>query len=231
MNSSTLKSYLTGLILGDGFIGRGNSKRPFYIKSIYKDFVQKIKRDLDESTNFETKIQEFDERTGIDGVHHKPYWELSIKSHPYFSKIYHEFYNDFSKRIISKKSLERLDWNGYANWYMSDGYIVKVGKESGIIVDRRVELCTDRYSKNSVEFLKQFLEYNFNYKIKIVKRGNIQRIRISLLDAQNFLYNISPFVISSFYYKLDMAYTYKPKWMNDDYYNLMKNIQQHQTPI
>lgn len=39
MNSSELKGYLTGLIIGDGTIGKGITKRSFAIKSICKDFI------------------------------------------------------------------------------------------------------------------------------------------------------------------------------------------------
>lgn len=42
MNSSELKGYLTGLIVGDGYIDGGVTKRAFAIKSINKEFIYKI---------------------------------------------------------------------------------------------------------------------------------------------------------------------------------------------
>jgi hypothetical protein len=229
MNGSQLKSYLTGLILGDGHLDHGVSKRAFRIKSINLDFLYKIQSDLAFS-DFKISIKEFPSWIGKDGTHHKPYGELFIKSHPYFSKIYHHFYDDFGKRIISKWALENLDWNGFANWFMGDGYIIKVGKESGNIVDRRVEICTDRYSQKDVLYLSKYLENKFQYKITPVKRNPTRfRVRIHLKNAQDFLFNISPFIVPSFFYKLDLAYEYRPDWMNDDYYNLMTTLHERQT--
>ena len=45
MHSSELRGYLTGLILGDGHIDKGVTKRAFEIKSVHFDFIQKIKND------------------------------------------------------------------------------------------------------------------------------------------------------------------------------------------
>lgn len=224
MESSKLKSYLTGLILGDGYVDNGVQKRAFRIKTTHKDFADKILEDL-LSVGFKCFAREVNEYTSEDGTKHKKYYEVNTKAHPYFSKIYHVFYDDYRNRIITKKALNNLGWEGWANWFMSDGYIVRVGKESGKIVDRRVELCTDRYSENSVLFLAKYMETNFGYKIKVVARGEVNRIRISLLNAQDFFLNIYPFFVPSFLYKLDMCYDYKPTWMSNDYYSLMKNIQ------
>lgn len=224
MNSSTLKGYLTGLILGDGTIDNGVEKRAFRIKSTHQDFLLKIKSDLDKNTNFTTSIKNYESYTGKDLTNHNSYGELTIKAHPYFSKIYHRFYDDFRKRVIDIKAIKDLNWEGWANWFMSDGYIVKVGKESDNIVDRRVELCTDRYKYSDIVHLSGFIQESMGYKIKIVNRGSVYRIRISLIDAQNFLSNIYPHTVESFYYKLDMAYKYRPSWMTDDYYSIMTTI-------
>jgi hypothetical protein len=51
MKSSELKGYLTGLILGDGTIDKGTTKRAFRIKSINFDFIDKIEKDLKDTTN------------------------------------------------------------------------------------------------------------------------------------------------------------------------------------
>jgi len=225
MNSSKLKGYLTGLILGDGYIDKGVAKRAFRIKSINKDFIEKIESDLSSSTNFKLVVRPHPARTGSDGTKHKEYLELTVKSHPYFAKIYHNFYDDFRNRIISKRALRAINWEGWANWFMSDGYIVKVGKTKGKIVDRRVELCTDRYPESGIDFLRSFMDKKYGFSIKKVRRGRVIRIRFSLYQAQYFLYQISPFVVPSMMYKLDMAYSYRPEWMTDDYYELMKTVQ------
>jgi len=105
-------------------------------------------------------VKEFPE-TYKDGVHRKPYKELIIKSNPYFAKIYHFFYSDDRKRTAPLKYLELLSAEGLANWFMSDGYITLVGKTKGYIKDRRVEICTDRYSKEEVEKIQQYFKKTY----------------------------------------------------------------------
>lgn len=231
MNSSKLKGYLTGLILGDGHIDKGVSKRAFSIKSINFDFIEEIQSTLSETTNFTMYIKQIPS-SYKDGVNRKAYQELRIKAHPYFAKKYHYFYNDFKKRVITTTTLSWLNLEGLANWYMSDGYITLVGKTKGIIKDRRVELSTDRYSYNDVLKIKRYFEESFGYKVKIIdrKRNNQYRIRISLKDAQDFFVMIRPHVVDSFLYKLDMKYDYKPEWMTEEYYSLMKYISQRESP-
>lgn len=223
MNSKELKGYFTGLILGDGYIDSGVTKRAFRIKSINLDFIEKIKKDL-EKTNFEVVIKHYPAETR-DGVSRQAYKELTIKAHPYFNKIYNYFYTDKGERYIHPKTLEWLTPAGWANWYMSDGYIVKVGLTKGKIVDRRVELATDRYPLDDVNRLRRVMG-ELGYKTTLVNRGKGHyRVRISLLYAQYFLLKIEPHVVDSMRFKLNMAYDYQPKWMDDNYYSIMESLQ------
>lgn len=229
MNSSELRGYLTGLILGDGHIDKGVQKRAFTIKSINKDFIYKIYEDLSASTNFKICVREFDERE-VNGVTHKKYWELKVYSHPYFSKKYPYFYTDERKRRITNETMKWITLNGIANWYMSDGYICLVGRKSVNIKDRRVEICTDRYTKKDLEKVVNAFMQKYGWKCSIVKHGNKHRIRISLLSAQDMFVKIYPYMTKSFYYKLNLNYDYQPKWMTEEYFNLMSKIQKCEYP-
>lgn len=225
MNSTELRGYLTGLILGDGTIDKGVTKRAFRIKSINIDFIYKISEDLS-NTNFDIEVREFPSTSKSD-AERKAYAELTIKAHPYFNKIYHYFYDDFRNRRIHPEVLNWLTPKGWANWYMSDGYIVKVGLTKGKIVDRRVELATDAYTKKEVNLIRKHISEKYNYKTSIIsrKRNEQYRIRISLLDAQHFLLEMEKHLVDSMRYKLNMAYDYQPKWMDDEYYKLMMLLQ------
>lgn len=222
MKSSELKGYLTGLILGDGTIDKGTTKRAFRIKSINFDFIDKIEKDLKDTTNWNIFVKEF-QATNKDGVNRKAYKELVIKANPYFAKIYHFFYDDYKRRVISDKALNWLNPEGLANWFMSDGYITLVGKTKGIIKDRRVEISTDRYKKEDIFKIQNYFKTNYGWDTSIIdrKRGNQYRIRISLLSAQHFLTMIEPYVTESFKYKLNLAYENKPYWMTEEYYQVM----------
>lgn len=224
MNSSELRGFLTGLILGDGSIDKGITRRAFNIKSVNFDFIDMIELELKSYTNFQITTEIVEART-INGVSHQAFKRLTTKAHPYFAKKYHFFYNDNGSRRITRESLNWLNERGLANWFMSDGYIVLVGKESGIIKDRRVEIATDRYSVHDVEKIKAYFEEVHGYKVHMTKRKEgVYRIRFSLLDAQNFFLLIAPYVVPSMRYKLNLRYDYRPSWMNDDYYNLMNQI-------
>lgn len=233
MNSTELRGYLTGLILGDGYIDKGVRKRAFAIKSINKDFIAKIYSDITSTTNFRCKIKYHKPYTA-NNVHHKQYWELFIASHPYFNKKYNYFYDDYRHRRITNEALSWLNLNGLANWYMSDGYICLVGKTKGVIKDRRIDLCTDRYTKNDVEKIKKYFLETWGWETSIIQRKDKKiiryRIRFKKKSAQDFLYKISPYVAPSLKYKLDMKYDYQPIWMTDEYYNLMNEIRKCEYP-
>lgn len=222
MKSTELRSFLTGLILGDGTIDSGISKRSFRIKSISHDFIDYIERSLRETTNFNIVVREFSGSTK-NGTIRQPYKELIIKAHPYFNKRYHFFYDDYRNRRITKEVLKWLSPIGLANWYMSNGYIIKVGKESSEIKDRRVEIATDRYKKDDVEKIRDYFETEYGFSMKLVKRKEgMYRLRFSLLSAQHFFLMIEPYIVPSMRYKILLPYDYQPKWMADEYYSLIK---------
>lgn len=224
MNSSELKGYLTGLIIGDGYIDKGVTKRAFEIKSINFDFIQKIKEDIESCSNFKVNIKHYPEHTGNDDVHHKESWSLRIDAHPYFAKKYHHFYDDKRGRTVSKEASSWLTANGLANWYMSDGYVCLVGKTKGAIYNRRVELCTDRYPKHIVERLIKTLKDSFNINASIIKRNRFYRIRIRSDSYQTFINIIYPYIIPSMQYKLYLGYDKQPKWVEDWLWNLQESL-------
>lgn len=224
MNSSELKGYLTGLILGDGRIDNGVTKRAFEIKSIHFDFIQKIKNDIESCSSFKINIKHCSEYIGKDNTHHKESWSLRIDAHPYFNKKYHHFYDDYRNRTFSTEAASWLTANGLANWYMSDGYVCLVGKESGKIYNRRIDFATDRYPQFIVERLSKMLYDRFNIESSVVKRGKFYRIRIKSTSYQTFINLIYPYIVPSMQYKLYLGYEYQPKWMEDWTWDLQKSL-------
>lgn len=214
MNSTELRGFLTGLILGDGYIDRGITKRGFRIKSIQKDFIDSVFYMLSSCTNFKMNIQNVPEQTSR-GCHHREYWELSVQSHPYFAKKYHHFYDDHKRRIVSSQAMEWLTPAGLAYWYMSDGYVCLVGKERGDIYSRRVDICTDRYDLRTIQRLQDMLLKRFGIKTILNKRGNMYRIRIKPESYQRFIEIIEPYMVESMKYKMYLGYKRQPKWMPD----------------
>lgn len=224
MNTSELKGYLTGLIIGDGHIDNGVTKRSFRIKSISKDFIDKIYEDLSSCNTFKIYVQQYKEYTDKNNTHHKQSWELVIAAHPYFSKKYHHFYNDYRKRIVTKDAINWLTPNGLANWYMSDGYVCLVGKESGNIKQRRVDISTDRYSLDNIRMIQNELLKKFDLEFRIIKRGNFYRMRLTTKDYCKFINIIKPYIVPSMMYKLYLGYQEQPKWMEDSDWEFQNSI-------
>lgn len=221
MDSSKLKGYLTGLIVGDGYIDKGVTRRAFCIKSINKDFIDKIQFDLESCTNFQITIRHIPAHFSC-GCNHKESWELYVKSHPYFAKKYHHFYDDYKHRIVSKEASLWLTPEGIANWYMSDGYMCHVGITKGFVYSRRIDFCTDRYDIASINNLQNAL-LRYNVQSSVVKRDKFLRIRIPQKSYEDFIFLVYPYLVDSMLYKIDLKYQTQPVWMS----NKMWELQQH----
>ena len=223
INSSELRGFVTGLILGDGSIDKGVTKRAFAIKSVNNEFINYIYQCLSKTTNFKINIKEIDAHYS-HGCFHKKSWELRVCAHPYFNKLYHHFYNDLRHRKIYSKTLSWLNPVGLANWYMSDGYICLVGKTKNNIKNRRIDICTDRYYYEDVVLMKNILYSKFHLNTSIIKRNNTYRLRICKASYTDFIKLIEPYIIPSMRYKLYLGYNHKQTWMSDDFWNLQQSL-------
>lgn len=223
MNSSELRGYLTGLLFGDGYIDNGVTKRGFRIKTIHKDFAYKIKNDLESCSQFKI-ILSYHPSCFRDGTNHKEYWEVCIKAHPYFAKKYHHFYDDYKKRKASQDAIYWINPIGLANWYMSDGYVCLVGKKSGKIRGRRIEICTDSYTKDNIEQMKVMLSKKFGLTVGLVKRGNRYRLRVQGESYQKFIEIIAPYIVPSMMYKLYLGYPKQPRVLDDKGWQFQENL-------
>ncbi len=224
MNTSELKGYLTGLILGDGYIDSGVSKRAFRIKSTHKDFIDKLATDIESCHTFNIYVKHYKSYTDKYGIKHKEYWELNISAHPYFAKKYHNFYDDYRNRVITKNAINWLTPNGLANWYMSDGYICLVGIKTGFIKSRRIDICTHRYSLDDIIMVCDEIYKKFDIQFRPIKRGSFYRIRLGSKDYDKFINLIKPYVVPSMIYKLYLGYEKQPKWMNEEDWEFQNSI-------
>lgn len=225
MNSSELKGFLTGLILGDGTIGTGVNRRPFSIKSINKDFIDMIASELESCSGFKTKIKFTPEHFSC-GCNHRDSWEFTITAHPYFAKIYHHFYDDYRKRVISPWVLMWLTPRGLANWYMSDGYVCLVGKTKGAIKNRRVELCMDRYTLLDIQRMQAYFKRKFGIETSLVTRikGERYRLRVMQTSYNRFFELVSPYIVPSMRYKMYLGYEQRPIWMSDELWQIQEDL-------
>lgn len=228
MNSSELRGFLTGLILGDGSIDKGVTKRAFRIKSTHPDFLSFIQDNLEQCSNFEIRVKSYPMRKSKDCIH-RPYSELIIGAHPYFAKKYHHFYDDYRRRVVSKEAYTWINDIGLAAWYMSDGYMCLVGKTKERIRDRRVEICADRYSEDIVENMIAMLKEKFGLSCSKIRRGSKFRIRILKQSYGDFYKLVSPYIVPSMRYKLYFGYELKPEWMDEMMWDEQERLQSAMT--
>lgn len=223
MRSSEIKGFFTGLLIGDGSIDKGITKRAFEIKSIDSAFIIKIANEIASCTTFKYTIKHCDSRISNDCIH-KEYWALRVQAHPYFNKIYHKFYNDYRHRIISKYIPKYITPYGVALWYMCDGYVCLVGKKSGVIRNRRIDFATDMYSYLEVCNLQKMMLNKFNIKCSVIKRGKFYRLRVLKDSYEDFINLVYPYMIPSMLYKLYLGYEFQPIWMSDNMWNIQCSI-------
>ena len=222
ITATELRAFYTGLILSDGSIDKGVRNRAMTLKTINEDFAQYIIDFTRMYTNFPNKSVYKPARISPDGVNHKEHWAVSIGACPYFAKLYHYFYNDYRIKRLTPQCVSWLNTTqAWANFYMSDGYVCNVGKNSGFIRDCRVDFCTDNFTEEeTIKLAKQFSNF-FNAKTTIVRRKKndmtMFRFRVSVYDAQDFLVNIDPYVVPSMKYKLIMGYSKPRKWFTKEY--------------
>lgn len=221
LRSSELKSFFNGIILGDGHIHSGITKRALEIKSINKDFIEFLSNTISENTNLKYVIKEFDESFKKD-VHRKKYWSLYIKSHPIFAKKYHHFYDDYKNRKISNEVIRDITPITLAIWYMSDGYVCLVGKTKGDITCRRVDICTDRYKLDDIKRLVLGLKDKLDLDFSIIKRKNLYRIRLKSNSYSRFFEMVYPYIVPSMKYKCYLGYSYQPKYISDWLYSIQE---------
>lgn len=206
MKSSQIDSFFIGCVLGDGCIRKNGS---FNFSSTNKELVDLIDNAIKGSTEFKTSRQMF------EGKFRRGYQENDIytvdiySERKYFLKLRKLIYGENGRRI-TQKALDKLHFHSLAIWYMSDGSLSLKGRKAGKVHKRVPTLATHAFSKEDNETIRYWFEHSMGIKATVNKQGKYYLIRFPVKEAQKFFALIFPYVIESFYYKLDMAY-------NDEY--------------
>lgn len=203
LHNNKLKSFFIGTLLGDSYIHNG----VFCCKQISKDLI-------DFKYNFirkflpcaKIKYSEHEEYTDKNGIHHQKYYTIEVSKSKYIKKLYDLFYEN-GKKVYKPGMLKHLDNLGFAMWYADDGtsIIVQNGK------NRRVQICTDCFTEEEHEYIKNDFNDIGIENIKIIdryKNGQL-RIQINGIYRQTFLINMSKYFYKYFpslLYKIDLGY-------------------------
>ena len=236
LNHTELMGFMYGCMLGDSSIHYGT----YECKQINKDLIMfkyNIIKKYIPSCN--AKVYHKDEYIDKNGVHHNEVWILRTSAHEFFKKLERKFYVN-GKRIVPKDVLEKLTPLGYAIWFADDGTTVQVGynETTHSCRSRRVELCTDRYTKEECEFISNFLNNKFETTIIDRKRKGQFRVRFKTLSAQYFLLMIEEYFYKYFpslLYKMDMGYRNESlknrMYVIEEYESLYLKIKTHSSFI
>lgn len=232
LNHSKLKSFFYGTLLGDSYIHNGI----FYCKQVSKDLMyikyRLLKKHL---PNAVVKIKEYDAYTDKNGVHHQKYYQLSVSKCRYVKKLEKIFYPNGVK-IYPEHAILKLDDFGFAMWYADDGttILVQYNENTNSARSRRIQICTDNFTAEEHEKIKQDLEY-LGYNIKIIDRARRGQLRIQINNPrQDFICNISDYFYKYFpslLYKMDLGYRGQSlmnrTYVSERYYNTYLKISAH----
>ncbi|GEM_PF-5482245 len=202
--SPELKSYLDGLLLGDGCIQIHYKFKssPWYTQSFakqYKEWLNVVKDKL-ESFGFICKLYERNVKN-----------EISLRTN------YDTVLTDFRKRwypngtkIVPKDII--LDRGAIANWYLGDGSLKK---------DNQIILYTNCFSFADVKWLSGKLNETVGILsyVKNIRYKNLPKdqyvLAIRSADSIRFLDFIKEYNIECFSYKFDMKYiSTRKKWLD-----------------
>lgn len=232
MNSSQLRSFFYGTLLGDSYI----HNNIFYCKQISKDLIEFkyniIKQYLPDS---KPKIHTYEAYIDKNGVSHQKYYVLSAHGE-YIKKLYKLFYPN-GKKIIPPNVISKLDDLGFAMWYADDGcsILVQYNPLTGSSRSRRVQICTDSFSEeehNNI-IIPEMKQHGF--EVSFLRRGelcrlslkNLKKIQIWFTKIGEYFYNYFP----SLLYKLDLGYRndslLKRGYVTEEYYNYYIKISAH----
>jgi hypothetical protein len=173
----------------------------------HKDFMEWIKITIENFTSCTLTKRTLQN----DGFNRKPQLRLQSKTHPYFKKIREHLYIDGYKGLNSHY-LKMIDAEALAILYMCDGCLgtEKPNKKKGLINSSyNVTLNLKRLSEGDTLMLKQAIKSKLNLEFNICRqyadgrrKKNWYYLRLRGKDIDNFMNLVSPYIMTSFNYKL-----------------------------
>ena len=229
--NQNLESFFIGTLLGDSYI----HKNVFSCKQISEDLIlfkaNFIRENLKDAT---VKVTEHEGYIDKNGVNHQKFWLLEVQ-HPKVKELYDLFYPQ-DKKIYPKESILKLDDLGFALWYADDGttVLVQINPETGCARSRRIQICTDNFTPEEHNIIKQELE-SLGYEIKLIDRKRKDQLRTQFngISAQKLICSLEKSFMNfpSLLYKLDLGYRNKSldkkRYVMEEYKNCFIRISAH----
>lgn len=205
MKSSQVDAFFIGLILGDGCIRKNGD---FNFSNTNKNLVDYVEKIIRTSTEFKLTRQYFKGKFR-QGYQENDMYTLDIYSQKkYFLKIRKYMYDD-TGRIVTDKLLNKLQLHSLAFWYMGDGCLTRSGITKGKIYKRIPSICTHGYTKEENERMMRWFDESLGIDVRVNKQGKYYHLRFPVRESQKFFKIIFPYMLTDFYYKIDLVYPEK----------------------
>jgi LAGLIDADG DNA endonuclease family len=203
MDKKQLTKLVSYFAMGDGgvyYTGK-HCKFIMNMRSKNRDYIDWVADTLKEITS--VNVREVPDYN-TDGYTRQPLTRLETASHPFFTVLRERIYVDKYKGL-DEHTLKLLDWESLAILYMCDGslYIDKPNPKKGLVNSSyNVYLHLKRLSYGDQFILKKTLKEKLDLEFNINKCGNYYNMRLRVKDVEKFMQGITPYMLSSFSYKL-----------------------------
>lgn len=191
--STTQRSILVGMLLGDGHLETQNRGRTYrlkvehsvkqreYVEWLYEQFKSLVRGGI------------YEKAKKLNG---KEFGSLGFTTYSLglFRFYAHQFYEG-RKKIVPKLIGKLLDPIALAIWFMDDGSFKSARHKTYII-------HALRYKKNDLRRIKEVLQEKFDIKIGIHRQYGRWRIYVLSNSAEKFRSIVNPYIIPSLKYKL-----------------------------
>lgn len=201
-----LRSIIFGTLLGDSWL---SARGQFQCEQVSLDLINYKRKVLEQLTGRKLNISARQrQNVVIEGrkVNSKRTFKIAI-NHPHYKKYYKVLYKEGKKKITASL-LRRLTPPAIAMWIMDDGYLDYRKSNS----TRYLMLCTDSFSWNEHQLIiTYFKSLGIDSFIKTHQRNKMatvnNRIAFNGKNAQKLVGLIFPYMLPSFYYKIDLNYS------------------------
>jgi len=192
---------LTGTLLGDGHLRRnlsGTVNGKIEHGKNQREYLEWKYEQLNNLVNPIIKNNSKDKRIGDD--FRRESYSFTIKANPALESLYLSLYKNGVK-YISKELLNNYTILSLAVHFMDDGYKCF----------RQYQLCTDNFTIDDIDLLRNHLLNNIGLKTSVLYRGfrkdDTPAYRINILNryAGLFDYLVKPYILPSLQYKLSVS--------------------------
>jgi hypothetical protein len=189
---------LIGTLLGGGNLQTNNGQMWRYRaihKAAHQPYIMHKYEILKDFCQSEPKYSSiFDERTQKT-YHRYSFNTLFVEDFRFYGQLFYKNEAGTWKKQIPKDIKKYLTPKALAYWYMDDGALKWKGKSNA------VRLCTDSFSIDEVNLLKNALEMKFQLKVSTQKKNNITRLSILEESYPQLNKLIVPHLLPCMYYK------------------------------